>query len=110
VHRYVRDLEEVMIRVAADYGLAAARIPGLSGTWIGDGKIGAVGVRISRWITSHGIAFNVTTDLACFDLIVPCGIPDKGATSLARELGHDVPMAEVEGHFTRRFAEVFAEG
>src|SRR6185295_7956601 len=72
VHRYVRDLEEVMIRLSAGYGLTAGRIAGLSGTWIGDGKIGAVGVRISRWITSHGIAFNVTSDLSYFDLIVPC--------------------------------------
>jgi lipoyl(octanoyl) transferase len=107
VHRYVRDLEEVMNRLAADYGLAGARIPGLSGTWIGDRKIGAVGVRISRWITSHGVAFNVTTDLACFELIVPCGIPDKGVTSLARELGRDVSMPEVEDHLAGRFAEVF---
>ena len=107
VHRYVRDLEEVMIRVCGDYRLTAGRIPGLSGTWIGDAKIGAVGIRISRWITSHGIAFNVTTDLSYFDLIVPCGIADKAVTSLARELGHDVAMAEVEDRFASRFAEVF---
>jgi lipoyl(octanoyl) transferase len=107
VHRYVRDLEEVMIRVCGDYGLAAGRIQGLSGTWIGDGKIGAVGIRISRWVTSHGIAFNVTTDLSYFDLIVPCGIADKAVTSLAGELGRDVPMSEVEERFAARFAEVF---
>jgi len=80
VHRYVRDLEEVMIRVAADFGLRAGRIDGFSGTWIGDRKIGAVGVRISRWITSHGVAMNVSTDLDYFDLIVPCGIADKEVT------------------------------
>jgi lipoyl(octanoyl) transferase len=107
VHRYVRDLEEVMIRVSADYGLTAGRIAGLSGTWIGDAKIGAVGIRISRWITSHGIAFNVTTDLSYFDLIVPCGIADKAVTSLARELGYAVPMPEVEDRFAARFAAVF---
>src|SRR4029453_3690072 len=73
VHRYVRDLEEVMIRVCADYGLTAGRIAGLSGAWIGDAKIGAIGVRISRWVTSHGFAFNVTTDLDFFRLIIPCG-------------------------------------
>jgi len=107
VHRYVRDLEEVMIRVSGDYGLSAGRIAGLSGTWIGDAKIGAVGIRISRWITSHGVAFNVTTDLSYFDLIVPCGIADKSVTSLARELRRDVVMPDVEGRFAQRFAEVF---
>jgi lipoyl(octanoyl) transferase len=107
VHRYVRDLEEVMIRLSAGYGLAAGRIAGLSGTWIGDRKIGAVGIRISRWITSHGIAFNVTTDLSYFDLIVPCGIADKSVTSLARELGREVAMSEVEDRFAERLAEVF---
>jgi len=107
VHRYVRDLEDVMIRLSAGYGLAAGRIAGLSGTWIGDGKIGAVGIRISRWITSHGIAFNVTTDLSYFDLIVPCGIADKSVTSLARELGREVAMSEVEDRFAERLAEVF---
>ena len=107
VHRYVRDLEEVMIRLSAGYGLTAGRIAGLSGAWIGDGKIGAVGIRISRWITSHGIAFNVTTDLRYFDLIVPCGIADKAVTSLARELGREVAMSEVEDRFAERFAEVF---
>jgi lipoyl(octanoyl) transferase len=107
VHRYVRDLEEVMIRLSAGYGLTAGRIAGLSGAWIGDAKIGAVGIRISRWITSHGIAFNVTTDLSYFDLIVPCGIADKSVTSLARELGREVAMSEVEDRFAERLAEVF---
>src|SRR6185436_18720106 len=68
VHRYVRDLEEVMIRVCADYGVSAGRIPGLTGTWIGNEKVGAIGVRISRWITSHGFAFNVSTNLTDFQL------------------------------------------
>ena len=87
VHRYVRDLEEVMIRVCADYGVTAGRIEGLSGAWVGPGKIGAVGVRISRWITSHGFAFNVSTSLRDFQLIVPCGIADRGVTSLEKEMG-----------------------
>jgi len=108
VHVYVRDLEEVMIRVCADYGLAAGRVKGMSGAWIGDGKIGAVGVRISRWVTSHGFAFNVTTDLDFFNLIVPCGIADKAVTSLAAELGRPAPMAEVEDAFVRHFSGVFA--
>ena len=93
MHRYVRDLEEVMIRVCADYGLEAGRVKGFSGAWIGDEKIGAIGVRISRWITSHGFAFNVTTDVDFFNLIVPCGIADKGVTSLASKLGRKPEMA-----------------
>ena len=108
VHRYVRDLEEVMIRVCADYGLTAARVRGFSGAWIGDEKIGAIGVRISRWVTSHGFAFNVATDIAFFNLIVPCGIADKGVTSLATQLGRTVEMDEVEDRFAARFTDVFA--
>jgi len=107
VHRYVRDLEEVMIRVCADYGLSGDRVKGFSGAWIGDEKIGAIGVRISRWITSHGFAFNVTTDIDFFNLIVPCGIADKGVTSLAAKLGKAPAMSEVEVHFIEHFANVF---
>lgn len=107
VHRYVRDLEEVMIRVCADYGLTADRVKGFSGAWLGHAKIGAIGVRISRWVTSHGFAFNVTTDVEFFNLIVPCGIADRGVTSLAAELGRAPDMTEVEDRFTARFAEVF---
>jgi lipoyl(octanoyl) transferase len=106
VHRYVRDLEEVMIRVCADYGVKAARIDGLTGTWIGGEKIGAIGVRISRWITSHGFAFNVGTNLDHFRLIVPCGISDRGVTSLERVVGRPVPIAEVEDAFVRHFVTV----
>ena len=107
VHRYVRDLEEVMIRVCADYGVAAHRVDGLSGAWVGTEKIGAIGVRISRWITSHGFAFNVNTRLEDFQLIVPCGIADRGVTSLRKLLGHEISIEEVEDRFIRRFAEVF---
>ena len=107
VHRYVRDLEEVMIRVCADYGVAAHRVEGLSGAWVGTEKIGAIGVRISRWITSHGFAFNVTTRLEDFQLIVPCGIADRGVTSLGKLVGEEPPVVEVEERFIRRFAEVF---
>jgi lipoyl(octanoyl) transferase len=107
VHHYVRDLEEVMIRVCADYGLAADRVKGFSGAWIGDEKIGAIGVRISRWVTSHGFAFNVTTDIDFFNLIVPCGIADKGVTSLAAKLEKVPSMAEVEDRFIDHFARVF---
>jgi len=107
VHRYVRDLEEVMIRVCADYGLEAGRVKGFSGAWIAEEKIGAIGVRISRWITSHGFAFNVTTDVDFFNLIVPCGIADKGVTSLASKLARTPEMVEVEHRFVTHFAEVF---
>jgi lipoyl(octanoyl) transferase len=107
VHRYVRDLEEVMIRVCAGYGLTADRIKGLSGAWIGDEKIGAIGVRISRWVTSHGFAFNVTTDVDFFNLIVPCGIADRGVTSLAAQLGRVPELSEVEDRFEEQFATVF---
>jgi lipoyl(octanoyl) transferase len=107
VHRYVRDLEEVMIRVCADYGLAAGRVEGRTGCWMGDAKIGAVGVRLSRWVTSHGLAFNVNADLAPFGLIVPCGIRDKGVTSLERLLGRKVPLGEVMDRLTAHFSAVF---
>lgn len=107
VRRYVSGLEEVMIRLCASYGLTAERIAGLNGAWIGDRKIGAVGVRIRRWVTMHGFAFNVATDLRAFQLIVPCGITDKGVTSLERELGQDVPREQVEQRVARIFGEVF---
>lgn len=107
VHRYVRDLEEVMMRVCADYGVTAGRIKGLTGTWVGAEKIGAIGVRLSRWITSHGFAFNVTTDLDHFKLIVPCGISDRGVTSLERATGRHLSIAEIEDAVVRRFQEIF---
>ncbi|MBI4885764.1 MAG: lipoyl(octanoyl) transferase LipB [Acidobacteria bacterium] len=107
VHRYVRDLEDVMIRTCADYGVRAGRIEGLTGAWVGRSKIGAIGVRISRWITSHGFAFNVNPDLDCFDLIVPCGIPDRGVTSLQRVLGRAEALDQVEDALIRHVAAVF---
>jgi len=107
VHRYVRDLEEVLIRTAAGFGLEADRIKGYSGAWVGDRKLAAIGVRIARWVTSHGFALNVTTDLAGFDLIVPCGITDRGVTSLSALLGRDVAMPEVEAAVVTHFAAVF---
>jgi lipoyl(octanoyl) transferase len=107
VHRYVRDLEEVLIRVAADFGIEAGRVPGLTGVWVGREKLAAIGVRISRWITSHGFALNVATDLDYFNLIVPCGIADRGVTSLAR-LGVNASMTEVQDRVAVRFCEVFA--
>ena len=106
VHRYVRDLEEVLIRVAADYGISAKRIEGLTGVWVGEEKLAAIGVRISRWITSHGFALNHTTSLSHFDLIVPCGIADRGVTSLAK-LGCPAGRPEVEERIAHHFGEVF---
>ena len=108
VHEYVRDLEEVMIRVAASFGVTATRIPGLTGAWVGNEKLAAIGVRIARWVTSHGFAFNVNTALRHFSFIVPCGITDKGVTSLERLLGRVVPMAEVEDATERAFRCVFS--
>jgi lipoyl(octanoyl) transferase len=106
VHRYVRDLEEVLIRAAGDFNVAAERIAGLTGVWVQGEKLAAIGVRISRWITSHGFAFNVSTDLSNFSLIVPCGIADRGVTSLDRLVGA-VPMAEVAARVVERFCQVF---
>lgn len=108
VHRYVRDLEEVLIEAVSDFGIAASRIPGLTGIWVGDHKLAAIGVRISRWVTSHGFALNVSTDLSNFGLIVPCGITDKGVTSMERLLGRPVPMAEVAAAVERRFLHAFS--
>ena len=107
VHRYVRDLEEVMMATAATFGIRASRVPGLTGAWVGGSKLAAIGVRVSRWITSHGFAFNVATNLAHFDLIVPCGITGKGVTSLGRLLGREVPLRAVEDAVVAAFAAVF---
>ena len=107
VHKYVRDLEDVMIRTCAAYGVVAGRIAGLTGTWVGAEKIGAIGIRISRWITSHGFAFNVRTNLDHFKLIVPCGIADRGVTSLEKVTGRSLPTRDVEDAITRSFAAVF---
>ncbi|MGH2570816.1 MAG: lipoyl(octanoyl) transferase LipB, partial [bacterium] len=108
VRRYVRDLEEVLIRTLGDFGVGAGRIPGLTGVWIGDLKIAAIGVRIARWVTTHGFAWNVANDLDGFRVIVPCGISDRGVTSLSRVLGREVSLDEVKAPLVRRFGEVFA--
>ena len=106
-HRYVRDLEAVLIGVCAEYGIAADRKPGLTGVWVGAEKVAAIGVRLSRWVTSHGFALNVSTDLDHFGLIVPCGITDRGVTSLARLLGEAPPMPDVESHVVAHLCRVF---
>jgi lipoyl(octanoyl) transferase len=120
VRWYVEQLEEVMIRTAADYGLAARRILCRHGIWIdapsanadhpagaAEEKLAALGVHLSRWVTSHGFAFNVSTDLRYFDLIVPCGIKDRRATSLERALGRPVSLDEARARLAHHFAEIF---
>jgi lipoyl(octanoyl) transferase len=107
VRRYVRDVEEVLIRCIADFGISGSRIEGLIGVWVGDEKIGAIGVRIARWITSHGFALNVNTDLQYFRMIVPCGIVDKGVTSISRLLGRPADIRDVALSVASHFGEVF---
>jgi lipoyl(octanoyl) transferase len=108
LHRYVRDLEESLIRTLAAFGIGASRKPGMTGVWIDDAKVAAIGVRVSSgWITSHGFALNVGSDLSFFEAIVPCGIRDYGVTSMARALGRPVPMAEVEARAVDALAAVF---
>ncbi len=111
VHQYVRDLEEALIIAMRPFGVEGGRVNGLTGVWVGppgrEEKLAAIGVRISRWITSHGFALNVSPDLSHFDLIVPCGITDRGVTSLARLIGRDVPMPEVEDAVVEGMTKVF---
>lgn len=108
LHRYLRDLETVLIRLAADYGIEARRSSAGTGVWCPGGKLAAIGIRVSSgWITSHGVALNVRSDLSYFDTIVPCGIPHGGVTSLERELGTAPDPAEVARAFVKRFSQVF---
>lgn len=116
VHWYVRALEEAMIRTSAEFSISAFRIGGKTGIWVAtesqDGsteeKLAAIGVHISRWITSHGFAYNVTTDLRYFDLIVPCGIPDRKATSLEKLLSRSVLLEEVKPRLVEHLAKLFS--
>lgn len=113
IHRYLRELEDVVIRTCRDFGLAADRVDGRTGVWITDPpgnerKICAMGIRCSRWVTMHGFALNVNTNLAHFNMIVPCGITDRGVTSMAAESGHPVDMQEVEDAIARHFGVIFA--
>jgi lipoyl(octanoyl) transferase len=112
VRWYVSQLEEAMMRATADFGIATKRVEGHHGVWVdtprGEEKLAALGVHLSRWITSHGFAYNVSTDLRFFDLIVPCGIMDKRPTSLERILGRAVSSSEVRPRLIARFGEVFS--
>ncbi len=108
---YVRMLEEAMIRATSEFGITAERIAGKTGIWVKSGdteeKLAAIGVHISRWVTSHGFAYNVSTDLRYFDLIVPCGIADRKATSLEKLLGRSVEQVEVVPRIARHLGELF---
>ena len=104
---YMRSLEEVFIRVAADFGIQTGRSSGLAGVWVGDNKLVAMGVHISRWITSHGFAFNVNADLHYFDWIVPCGLTDKGVTSLNKLLGRAAYTEDVAERVVEHFGAIF---
>jgi len=107
-HLYLRSLEEALILSAADYGVRAARREGLTGIWVGERKLAAIGVRIGTgWITSHGFALNVTTDLAGFETIVPCGLENRGVTSLAELTGKRIPLRETAARVAARAGEVF---
>jgi lipoyl(octanoyl) transferase len=108
-HGYLRRLEAVIIRTLADYGLQGWHNPEYTGVWVGERKIAAIGVKFSSgWVTSHGFALNVYTDLTWFDRITPCGIREFGVTSLKRELGREVPMTEVERKVVEHFRETFS--
>ncbi len=109
---YLRNIEEVIIRTLAEYGLQGERSPGETGVWLDVGKwsarkICAIGIRTSRWVTMHGFAFNVNTQLEHFNVIIPCGITDKAVTSLEKELGKKIPMEEVKALVKKHFATVF---
>ena len=113
IHKYLRFLEDVVIKILADYGIEGSRLPGATGVWLEPGspsrarKICAMGIRCSRWITMHGLALNVNTKLDWFNNIVPCGIGDKQVTSMQKELGYEVPMEEVKVKMKEYFGEIF---
>ena len=108
IHRYLRDIEEVLIRTAKDFTIKGDRSEGYTGVWVRNDKLAAIGVKVSRWITMHGFALNVNTDLSYFDRIIPCGIFHKGVTSLRALKGRDVPISEVENAVVRNFESVFS--
>lgn len=107
VHKYLRYLEEIIIRTCADYGITAGRIEGLTGVWVDDEKICALGIRCSRWVTMHGFSFNINADLSYFNHIIPCGISTKKVTSLHKILGRKVDENEVKKRIINHFEEVF---
>lgn len=106
-HRYLRDLEEVLIRALAEFGIRGGRVPGMTGVWVDNAKIAAIGVKFTRWVTSHGFALNVNTDLSYFEGIIPCGLSNRNVTSMQELLGRTVAMADVHAALRRQFAAVF---
>lgn len=102
-HKYLRAIEEIIIRVCSEYGLKGNRVDKYTGVWIDEKKICAIGIKVSRWITMHGFAFNVNTDLTLFNGIIPCGITDKEVTSLNRELKKKIPLNEVKERIIHHF-------
>lgn len=108
IHRYLRDIEEVIIRTLADYGIVSGREKEFTGVWVNSEKIAALGVKVSKWVTMHGFALNVNTDLSFFDRIIPCGIFHKGVTSIGQVLGKHVELSDVHQHLIAHFSEVFS--
>ena len=106
-HKYLRALEEIIIKTCAEYSLFCERNPKYTGVWINDKKIAAIGIKVSRWITMHGFAFNVNTDLSLFNGIIPCGIQDKAVTSLREELGREIEIQDVKDKLLNNFKEIF---
>jgi lipoyl(octanoyl) transferase len=106
-HKYLRALEEVIIQTCAEYGVQGTRNPKYTGVWIGDRKIAAIGIKVSRWITMHGFAFNINTDLDLFNGIIPCGISDKEVTSLSKEINKDISISEVKEKLVNNFKNAF---
>ena len=106
-HKYLRSLEEVLIKVCEEYGLKAERNPKYTGVWVKDKKIAAIGIKVSRWITMHGFAFNVNTNLDLFQGIIPCGINDKDVTSLEKELGGRIDLLKIKSLIKNAFMKIF---
>jgi len=108
LHWFLREIEEVIIQVLAEYGIASGRVEGKTGVWIeNERKICAIGLHCSRWVTSHGFALNVNNDLSIFNMIIPCGIPDKSVTSMSLELGKTIDMEELKEKCRNRFISMF---
>ena len=106
-HKYLRALEEIIIKTCAEYGIDSTRIPKYTGVWVEDRKIAAIGIKVTRWITMHGFAFNINTDLSFFSGIIPCGISDKEVTSIKKELNREIKPAEVKTSLISNFKKVF---